>query len=130
MPNAPTPHSQLRKSESEAYVARNTRAVETVAERTEAPLTWSGWTTCVQGSDLVIILAGDWIVRQTGVAADVARYLRQNETSRTLTFDAKSLGHWDSALIVFLWDLQAEAARLEIGFDPYGLPEPARQLLA
>ncbi len=130
MPNDPTQHDQLRSPESKADVARNIGAAETVAEPTADPLSQTGWTVRVQGSDLVIVLTGDWIVRQTGVAANVARYLFQNETSRTLKFDATSLGHWDSALIVFLWDLQTEAARFEIEFDLSGLPEPARQLLA
>jgi len=130
MPNDPTQHDQLRSPESNADVARNIGAAETVAEPTADPLSQTGWTVRVQGSDLVIVLTGDWIVRQTGVAANVARYLFQNETSRTLKFDATSLGHWDSALIVFLWDLQTEAARFEIEFDLSGLPEPARQLLA
>ena len=101
MPNDPTQHDQLRSPESKADVARNIGAAETVAEPTADPLSQTGWTVRDQGSDLVIVLTGDWIVRQTGVAANVARYLFQNETSRTLKFDATSLGHWDSALIVF-----------------------------
>ena len=130
MPNDPTQHDQLRSPESKADVARNIGVAESVAERTADPLSQTGWTVRVQGTDLVIVLAGDWIVRQTGVAASVAKYLLQNQTPRTLMFDATSLGHWDSALIVFLWDLQTEAARFEIEFDLSGLPEPARQLLA
>jgi phospholipid/cholesterol/gamma-HCH transport system permease protein len=78
----------------------------------------------------VIVLIGDWIVRQTGVATDVANHIFRSGTPRTLAFDSTSLGRWDSALIVFLWDLQAAAARFEIEFDASGLPAPARQLLA
>jgi phospholipid/cholesterol/gamma-HCH transport system permease protein len=120
MPNDPTRYAQLQRPESERDAARN------VGE----PPGRTGWTVRIQGSRIVIVLTGDWIVRQTGVTANVAKYLLQNGTPRTLMFDAASLGHWDSALIVFLWDLQAEAARFEIEFDPSGLPEPARQLLA
>jgi phospholipid/cholesterol/gamma-HCH transport system permease protein len=130
MPNDPTQHAQLRSPEFKADVSRSIGAAETVAERPADPPSQTGWTVRAQGSDMVIVLSGDWIVRQTGVAANVAKYVLQNETSRTLMFDATALGHWDSALIVFLWDLQAEAARFEIEFDPSGLPEPARQLLA
>jgi uncharacterized protein len=140
MPNDRTQHARLRWPESNAGIDRNTRYLtdkrvdvgsdETVAERSADPLSRTGWTVRVQDSALVIVLVEDWIVRQTGVTANVAKNLFQNATARTLKFDASSLGHWDSALIVFLWDLQAEAGRLEIEFDPSGLPEPARRLLA
>ncbi len=130
MPNDPTRYAQLQSPETKDNTAWNAGVAESVAEPMMDPRNRIGWTVRVQGSQMVIVLAGDWIVRQAGVTGSVAKYLLQNETSRTLMFDAASLGHWDSALIVFLWDLQAEAARFEIEFDPSGLPEPARRLLA
>jgi phospholipid/cholesterol/gamma-HCH transport system permease protein len=105
-------------------------SVGSAAERTAAPLRHAEWTATVRGSDLVIVLTGDWTVRQTGVEADVAAQVIPGKAPRTLVFDAKALGQWDSALIVFLWDLQAAAARFQIEFDESGLPEPARRLLA
>ena len=130
MPNDPTRDAQLRSLEARDDTAGNIGATEGAAKPMADPRKPTGWTVRIQSSHMVIVLAGDWIVRQTGVTANVAKYLLQSETSRTLMFDTTSLGHWDSALIVFLWDLQAEAARFEIAFDPSGLPEPARQLLA
>jgi phospholipid/cholesterol/gamma-HCH transport system permease protein len=49
--------------------------------------------------------------------------------ARALSFDAGRLGHWDSALIAFLFDLRAAAGEKGVGFDEAGLPAPARHLL-
>jgi phospholipid/cholesterol/gamma-HCH transport system permease protein len=127
MPDDPIRHTQLRRPETEDGPIRD---VGSVAQQTATSVRPAAWTARVDGSDLVIVLTGDWIARQTGMAADVAEHLVPGKTPRNLMFEATSLGHWDSALIVFLWDLQAAAARLQIGFDESGLPEPARRLLA
>jgi len=89
-----------------------------------------GWTARDQGSELVIVLTGDWIARHTRAQSIEAEQLPQNKSLRTLSFDATQLGQWDSALIVFLWKVQAEAAKLGAGLDQSGLPPPARRLLA
>lgn len=66
MANDPTRHAQLRRSEFKGDVVRNIGAAGTVTERTVDPISQTGWTVRVQGSDLVIVLAGDWTVRHEG----------------------------------------------------------------
>ena len=88
------------------------------------------WTVRDQGSELVVVLTGDWIARRTGAQSIAADRLPESKSLRTLSFDATQLGHWDSALIVFLWKVRAEAAKLGMAFDQSGLPPPARRLLA
>jgi len=140
-------HARHRWPEHEDDVAQNTRvsahqgsgladpgfddaAAGSVPEQTTAFHRVAGWTARPQGSDLVIVLTGDWIVRQTGVVATMAEQILTDKRPRALLFDAKWLGRWDSALIAFLWELQAQAAKFEIEFDQAGLPEPARKLIA
>jgi phospholipid/cholesterol/gamma-HCH transport system permease protein len=88
------------------------------------------WSAHPRGSDLVIVLTGDWIARQTGVVPCATEQILASQRPRAILFDAKRLGRWDSALIVFLWELQAQAAKFEIEFNQAGLPEPARKLIA
>ncbi|HEX3993017.1 MAG TPA: ABC transporter permease [Acetobacteraceae bacterium] len=78
----------------------------------------------------MIVLTGDWIARQTGVVACATEQILASKRPRALLFDARRLGRWDSALIVFLWELQAQAAKFEIEFNQDGLPEPACKLIA
>jgi phospholipid/cholesterol/gamma-HCH transport system permease protein len=78
----------------------------------------------------VVVLSGDWIVRQTGIEASAAERLLTTRSASTLSFEAAQLGRWDSALIVFLWALRAQAAKCGVAFDQAGLPPSARQLLA
>jgi phospholipid/cholesterol/gamma-HCH transport system permease protein len=95
-----------------------------------AALKGSGWSARDQGSDLVVVLTGDWIARQTGIEATAPERLLAKKSAGTMSFDATQLGRWDSALIVFLWALRAKAAKCGVAFDQSGLPQPARRLLA
>src|SRR5579862_9740271 len=95
-----------------------------------ALLSEAGWTSRDEGSELVIVLTGDWIARRTRAQSITAERLSESKSLRSLSFDATRLGHWDSALIVFLWKVRAEAAKLAMTFDQSGLPPPARRLLA
>jgi phospholipid/cholesterol/gamma-HCH transport system permease protein len=99
-------------------------------EQTTASVKSAGWTARPQGPDLLIVLSGDWLARLTGVMPTAAEHILTSKTPRALLFDTKGLGRWDSALIVFLWDLQAQAAKFAVEFDQTGLPEPARKLMA
>ena len=95
-----------------------------------AALTGAGWATRIQGNEVVVVLSGEWIARQTGVDVGAAERLLTVTGVGTLSFDTRQLSHWDSALIVFLWVLRARAARCGMAFNQSGLPRPARQLLA
>jgi phospholipid/cholesterol/gamma-HCH transport system permease protein len=111
---------------------RSAEATEPLAALEEplAALEGSGWTARDRGGDLVIVLTGDWIARQTGIDGTAVERLLTNGSLGTVSFDATQLGRWDSALIVFLWALRTEAAKLGVAFDQSGLPPSARRLLA
>lgn len=103
------------------------------AVATESPaaaLKGPGWMARTQGSDLVVVLMGDWIARKSGIEATAAARLLTRTSLRAISFDVTRLWRWDSALIVFLLALRARAETLHIEFDPSGLPQPARRLLA
>lgn len=77
-----------------------------------------------------LTLAGDWVQGQgaPGFAA-----LREELLSRQpghLRLQADRLGEWDSLLMAFLLECHNHCREQEIDFDPRGLPENARQLLA
>jgi phospholipid/cholesterol/gamma-HCH transport system permease protein len=78
----------------------------------------------------MVTLTGDWIALQTGTEVTAAQHLLKGDGLRVLSFDATHLGQWDSALIVFLWELRAQTAKAGVEFDPSGLPQSARRLLA
>ncbi len=77
----------------------------------------------------VVVLKGDWVARLQGAAQDPAGRILEPAT-RSVTFDAKALGHWDSALIAFLSALRSGTEAQGAAFDDSGLPAPARRLLA
>jgi phospholipid/cholesterol/gamma-HCH transport system permease protein len=52
------------------------------------------------------------------------------QTGQRVVFDTASLGSWDTSLLVFLVALRGRARAIYAPFDPDGLPEPARRLLA
>jgi phospholipid/cholesterol/gamma-HCH transport system permease protein len=76
-----------------------------------------------------VVLKGDWVARLQGTAPDAAGRILESGT-RSITFDAEALGHWDSALIAFLSDLRRGTEAQGADFDDSGLPAPARRLLA
>jgi phospholipid/cholesterol/gamma-HCH transport system permease protein len=91
------------------------------------------WCLHCHGSEAELELAGDWTACETGVrsAAEIRRILEE-AGDRTLHLDGSRLGHWDSALIVFLKMLQdmVPAAGLQAPrIDTSDLPDTAKQLL-
>jgi phospholipid/cholesterol/gamma-HCH transport system permease protein len=70
-----------------------------------------------------VSLTGDWSVRSRHTVPKLP------EGDNAVSFDAARLGHWDSSLLVFLSALRQRAAARDMGFDPSGLPDPARRLL-
>jgi phospholipid/cholesterol/gamma-HCH transport system permease protein len=78
---------------------------------------------------LRLVLGGDWTL-EGGLASRAEIEKALDAGVRRLTFDCRSLGRWDSALLTFV-DGIAEAARdAGAAIDPSGLPEGAARLLA
>jgi phospholipid/cholesterol/gamma-HCH transport system permease protein len=88
------------------------------------------WTARDQGSEIVVVLTGDWIARQSGIAAIAGEWFQTSKSPRTMSFDTTQLGRWDSAMIAFLWTLRIEAIKFDISFHESGLPLSAQRLLA
>jgi len=87
-----------------------------------------GWTVAVEGDTARVVLTGDWVARTDGVDLAAARQILASRVG-ALTFDARGLGHWDSALIAFLLRLRDAAGDGGVAFDEGGLPQAARRLL-
>jgi len=89
-----------------------------------------------QEANATLRLTGDWIARESGLRVEKAGdVLVQADGIRRLSFDASSLGRWDSAIIIFVQVLREAAAQHPgnpptIELDESGLPEAARRLLA
>ncbi len=107
------------------------------AARVGAPLTAAstagaqgrGWRSVREGSTCRVTLSGDWIARVDGVEPGTAGRILATGV-QALTFESSGLGHWDSALIAFLFDLTAAARLGGVGVDESGLPRSAGRLLA
>jgi len=76
----------------------------------------------------VITLSGTWVARVMGADGGAAQSILAKKP-RTIKFESEALGHWDSALILFLSDLRDAAAATSVVFDQSGLPPDARRLL-
>lgn len=91
------------------------------------------WRLDRHGHEVVLSLRGNWIARESGLRnrAEMRQALEPLDAVQ-LRFDASGLGRWDSALVVFIQSLRAEAARQvpPLGLDESALPEAARRLLA
>jgi len=72
-------------------------------------------------------LAGDW--RLGGAAPAVGDVGARLRGARTVTFDARELGAWDSSLLSLLLRLDKACKAQGIAVDPAGLPEGVRGLL-
>ena len=83
-----------------------------------------GWSVRESGGVSCLALSGDWSVGTSAVPATLPA------ADRPVCFNADALGTWDSSLLVFLADLRQRTAARKLAFDPAGLPEPARRLLA
>lgn len=95
------------------------------------PLTGSGWSTRTDSSGTIVALTGDWIARDAaGAEPDSARQILDGAGDHRIAFESGQLGHWDSALLVFLLAVRQEAQERGIPFDDGGLPRSASRLLA
>jgi phospholipid/cholesterol/gamma-HCH transport system permease protein len=88
-----------------------------------------GWRAKRDGSTCRVTLSGDWVARKDGVEAPPAGQILEGGV-RALAFETGGLGHWDSALIAFLYDLRLAAQARGVAFDEADLPRPAARLLA
>src|SRR5205807_6662376 len=79
---------------------------------------------------MMVTLTGDWIAREaTGAGSGAAQEILEGMKGRRIAFDATGLGHWDSALLVFLVAVRHEARARKIVLDLTGLPPAALRLL-
>jgi phospholipid/cholesterol/gamma-HCH transport system permease protein len=87
-----------------------------------------GWSVEGDGTNIVIVLSGDWIARKSGVETGAAPRILTSRV-RAISFKVDALGRWDSALIAFLSTLRAAARKKDVAFDETALPASARRLL-
>ncbi len=89
------------------------------------PSSGDGWAVRNDDTGTVLVLTGDWI------AADGIRPPPSGPDGHGgIAFEASGLGRWDSALLVFLLSVRAKASQSGVTFDPAGLPDAAKGLLA
>jgi len=77
----------------------------------------------------IVSLRGDWLVSEICVDRGVSQLLQGVLRLRGIGFQTDELGHWDSALLVFLSQLRQASAQYKIDFDESGLPNTTRRLL-
>ena len=95
------------------------------------PPSGRGWHADREAGSLVVALEGDWLAggmrpADLSFAADVLA----GGKPRSVAFDAKDLGRWDSALLVSVDQLRTRCAALGVRLDERGLPGPVLRLLA
>ena len=83
------------------------------------------------GAGARVALGGDWVLGATGAeAAAVVRAVEALPAGTMLSFDARALGTWDSALIALLLRLDGVARERRLTLQADALPDGARHLLA
>lgn len=82
------------------------------------------------GADaLVLVLAGPWTKAQRLPApGEVEARLATAEPKKRVAFETSGITSWDSALVVFIGQVEAVAARLGAAFDTSGLPDGAQRV--
>jgi phospholipid/cholesterol/gamma-HCH transport system permease protein len=79
---------------------------------------------------LLVKLWGDWkITEELPSASEVQNALESAKAIRSITFDTKNLGGWDSGLLTFLIKLFEACSTAKIGVVKDGLPEGVRRLI-
>jgi phospholipid/cholesterol/gamma-HCH transport system permease protein len=76
----------------------------------------------------ILSLKGDWIAQRGGIPVFPPKALA-GLAAAPLRFDMTAIGHWDSAVIAFLWDAKRAAAAARITVDEQAVPDAARKLL-
>ena len=89
-----------------------------------------GWSAALEAARVVVSFEGNWVGTDAMVAPGVAAALLDRDGLQSVAFNTVRLGHWDSALLVFLVALRRAATARHATLDEAGLPAPARELLA
>jgi phospholipid/cholesterol/gamma-HCH transport system permease protein len=80
---------------------------------------------------LEINFEGDWTLRNQIPSIDmIAGRIAAEGGIREVSFNAKYIGSWDSAFLIFLVKLMNFLAGANVGIDPEGLPTGAGRLLS
>jgi phospholipid/cholesterol/gamma-HCH transport system permease protein len=97
-----------------------------------ALLSGRGWDARSGQSGLVVALTGDWIMSGEHDAEDGSsiQKILDAANGRSISFASDRLGHWDSALLIFIIALEQGARQRDIAFETKGLPESATRLIA
>ncbi len=86
--------------------------------------------TRADGGDTLVTLSGDWTVQDFAAVSIKREAWLDRQDLKSIVFDTRQLGRWDSSLLVYLWGLRRDAAPRSIRFDDSGIPIAARRLLA
>jgi phospholipid/cholesterol/gamma-HCH transport system permease protein len=89
-----------------------------------------GWRATIEGANTLLTLTSDWTMQDTAVESDVAEKLLDRSDLRSMAFDSRELGRWDSSLLVFLSALRQASLQRGIHLNETGLPAAARRLMA
>ncbi len=83
-----------------------------------------------EGDALIVRLGGDWLIGAPGApeAGEVALALEQS-AARRLSIEDGGIRRWDSALLLFLYQLQDDCHRRGVEFDCSALPSGVQRLL-
>ena len=101
-----------------------------IAGRPEAggePAHGQGWRWRQDGGRAIVVLGGEWIARDA-VRLEQAPSLPPGTVE--IAFEQDGLGHWDSALLVFVAALRDAARACGVTFDGQALPPAVTRLLA
>ncbi len=80
---------------------------------------------------LCVHLGGCWRVAASQPSVEaIGRQIGPPSDIKTLFFDSHRLEGWDSSLLAFLVNLKKFCTRMQIQFDPGGIPEGLAKLLA
>jgi len=88
------------------------------------------WTLSCDSGHALLALTGDWLGADAVVGPDEVAALLDHPGVTSLAFDSRTLGRWDSSLLLFLSELRRSAAARQVTVDDNGYPATARNLLS
>ncbi|MGD8885909.1 MAG: ABC transporter permease [Gammaproteobacteria bacterium] len=78
---------------------------------------------------LQLAFSGDWRLQNSLPSMAELESSLLNASINKMTFDSKSISHWDSGLLIFLCQLTDFAKQHHVATDPSGLPSGVQRLL-